>query len=209
MNKNLYKICDESGIQMQHSTPYTPQQNGVAERKNRSLKEMATCMIEERDLSPKLWDEAISCATHIQNRDFHKSIKGMTPYEAWFGQKPNVSNFKIFRTKAWARIPSEKRNALQPQSKECLMVGYGEDTKAYNLFGTSTCKTFVERSVKFEEEPIPDFKLTPGECSSPQPFKDVSDETCYDFSDNYDMNVYEYDSPSRLIWAEKIVQVVG
>ena len=97
---------------MQHSTPYTPQQNGVDERKNRSLKEMETFMIEVRDLNHKIWVEAISCATHIQYRAFHKSMKGMTPYEAWFGEKPNVSNFRIFGTKAWARIPSEKRKAF-------------------------------------------------------------------------------------------------
>ena len=97
---------------MQHSTPYTPQQNGVAERKNRYLKEMATCMIEVREINPKIWAEAISYAAHIQNKSFHKSVKGMTPYEAWFGEKPNVSNFRIFGTKAWARIPSEKRKSL-------------------------------------------------------------------------------------------------
>ena len=55
------------------------------------------------------------------------------------------------------------------------MVAYGEETKGYNLFDTSTLKTFVERSAKFEEEPIPDFELAPGDCSSPQPFEDVSD----------------------------------
>ena len=59
-NKNMQHLCEECGIKMQHSTPYTLQQIGVAERKNRSLKEMAKCMIEERDLSPKLWDEAIN-----------------------------------------------------------------------------------------------------------------------------------------------------
>ena len=123
---------------MQHSTPYTPQENGVGERKNRSLKEMATCMIEVRELNNKLWDESINSTAHIQNRAFHKSVKGMTPYEAWFGGKPNVSNFRIFGTKAWARIPSKKRKALQSQRNECLMVGYGEETKGYNLFDTST-----------------------------------------------------------------------
>ena len=126
MNKNLQPLCEESGIQIQHSTPYTPQQNGVAERKNRSLKEMATCMIEARDISPKLWDKSISCASHIQNRSFHKSIKVMTPYKEWFGQKPNVSNFRIFRTRPWARIPSEKRKSLQPQIKEHILIGYGD-----------------------------------------------------------------------------------
>ena len=72
VSKNLQHLCEECGIQMQHSTPYTPQQNGVAERKNRSLKEMATCMIEARDISPKVWYEAINCEEHIQNRAFHK-----------------------------------------------------------------------------------------------------------------------------------------
>ena len=56
------------------------------------------------------------------------------------------------------------------------MVGYGEETKWFNLFDTSTDKKFVERSVKFKEEPIPDFELAPGDCSSPQPFEDVSDD---------------------------------
>ena len=72
---------------MQHSTPYTPQQNGVVERKNRYPKEMETCMIEVRELNPNLWDKSISCASHIQNTALHKSVKGMTPYEAWFGKK--------------------------------------------------------------------------------------------------------------------------
>ena len=111
---------------MQHSTPYTPQQNCVAEMKNRSLKDMATCMIEERDISYKIWSEAISCDAHIQNRALHKSVKVKTPYEAWFGQKTNVSNFRIFGTRASARIPYEKRKYLQPQIKECIMVAYGE-----------------------------------------------------------------------------------
>ena len=68
--------------------------------------------------------------------------------------------------------------------------------------------TFVERSVKFEEEPIPDFELAPGKCSSPQPFEDVSDDTCYIFSDMSDINmskhdIFVYDSPSRPKCGEK------
>ena len=82
------------------------------------------------------------------------------------------------------------------------MVVYGEYTKGYKLFDTSNSKNFVERSVKFEEDPIPNFELAPMDRSSPQPFEDVSDDTCSIFSDNSDMNVseddiYIYDSPSR------------
>ena len=62
----------------------------------------------------------------------------------------------------------KKRKALQPKIKECIMVGYGEDTKVYKIFDTSTLRTFVEINVQFKEEPIPNFELAPGECSSPQ-----------------------------------------
>ena len=97
---------------MQHSIPYTPQQNGVAERKNRSLKEMATCMMEAKTLPPKYWAEAINCAAYIQNRVPHKQLYGMNPFEAWSGHKPDVTHFRIFGSKAWVRIPTEKRKAL-------------------------------------------------------------------------------------------------
>ena len=59
------QYCKDAGIQMQHSIPYTPQQNFVAKRKNRSLKEMATCMMEAKTLPPNFWVEAIKCASYI------------------------------------------------------------------------------------------------------------------------------------------------
>ena len=77
------------------------------------------------------------------------------------------------------------------------MVGYGEDTKGYKLFDPSTHKTFIERSVQFEEEIIPDFELAPGECSSPQHQDDVSDVSLsgiYD-SEMVEDDVSEHDSP--------------
>ena len=97
---------------MQHSVPYTPQQNGVAERKNMALKEMATCMIEAKDLSSKIWAEATKCAAHFHNRSLHKLVSGKTPYESWFGHKPNISYFRIFGSRAWARIPPKMRKEL-------------------------------------------------------------------------------------------------
>ena len=97
---------------MHHSIPYTPQQNGVVERKNRSLKEMATCMMGAKTLPPKFLAEAINYETYIKNRVPHKHIYGMTPLESWSGHKPDVTHFRIFGSRAWARIPTEKRKAL-------------------------------------------------------------------------------------------------
>ena len=75
---------------MQHSIPYTPQQNGVAERKNISLKEMATCMMEAKNFPPKFWAKDINCVAYIQNEVPHKQLDGMTPFESWSGHKPDV-----------------------------------------------------------------------------------------------------------------------
>ena len=70
---------------MQHSIPYTPQKNGVAKRKNRSLKEMETCMMEDKNFPPKFWVEAINCASYIHNRVPHKQLDGMTPLKHGVG----------------------------------------------------------------------------------------------------------------------------
>ena len=76
------QYCKDLGTQMQHLIPYTPQQNGVAEGKNRSLKEMETSMMEAKTFPPNFWAEAINYASYIQNRVPHKQLDGMTPFEA-------------------------------------------------------------------------------------------------------------------------------
>jgi transposase InsO family protein len=79
VNNNFTNYCTTQGIQMQHIVPYTPQQNGVAERNNRTLKEMANCMIQSKGLSLKYWVEAINYANYIVNRTPTKDLKNITP----------------------------------------------------------------------------------------------------------------------------------
>jgi transposase InsO family protein len=124
VNHEIHNIFHEAKIQLQHTVPYTPQKNGVVERKNRSLKEMASCMLHEESLPQRLWAEALSFAKYIQNRSPHRSIKDKTPYEVWSVLKPEVTHFCIFGSHAWAQIPSKKRKALDPQTTECIFVGY-------------------------------------------------------------------------------------
>ena len=104
-------------------SPTHHSKNGVAERKNRSLKEIETCMMEAKNLPPKYWAEDINYASYIQNRVPHKHLQCMTPFESWSGHNPDVTHFRIFGSKAWARISTEKRKALHPQSQECIFVG--------------------------------------------------------------------------------------
>jgi transposase InsO family protein len=93
VNQAFRDFCSEHGLQHQFSVPYTPQQNGVAERKNRTLREMANCMIQSRSMDSSFWAEAVNCANYIQNRMPHKAVQHMTPEEAWSHVKPDVSSF--------------------------------------------------------------------------------------------------------------------
>jgi transposase InsO family protein len=93
VNRDVQQLCSDTGIQLQHIVPYTLQQNKVVERKKRSLKEMATCMLHARSLPPKLSVEALNYVNHIQNRSPHRFVKDQTPFEAWSGIKPKVTHF--------------------------------------------------------------------------------------------------------------------
>jgi hypothetical protein len=108
-------------------------------------------MLHAKSLPQRLWAEALNCATYIQNRSPHRSVKDKTPYEAWSGLKLEVTHFRIFGSRAWAQIPSEKRKALDPQRTECIFVGYPDGVKGYRLIDISLDQTIIERSVQFEE----------------------------------------------------------
>ena len=110
----------------------------------------------------------------------------MTPFKAWRGHSPDVSHFWMFGSRAWSRLPIEKRKYLQPQRKESIMTIYSEYSKGYNLFDPSYQNTFIDRSVQFQEDPMQEADPEEGECSHIPRNGDVSDVSISEFSD-YDM----------------------
>ena len=121
-----------------------------------------------------------------------------------------MTHFRIFGSKAWARIPTKKRKELQPQSQECLFVGYSEYSKGYKLIKFSTKKSFIERSVQFQEKPLVAVEV--GESSSPPDPLIVSGET-NDFANsvmsNNDDLVVDPNSPTRPKWEAKTIHAAG
>jgi IS30 family transposase len=98
-NARFKEYCHSYGIRHEFSSPITPQQNGVVERKNRVLQEMARVMIHFKNLAQHFWGEAINTAYHIINRVYLRPETSKTPYEIWRGKKPIIKYFRTFGSK--------------------------------------------------------------------------------------------------------------
>jgi transposase InsO family protein len=121
------------GVIHETTAPYTPQQNGVAERKNRVLKEMVNCMLSVSGLSEGFWGEAMLTACYILNRVPNKRNR-VTPYELWHKRKPNLNYLKVWGCRVVVRLPEPKRKALGEKGIDCIFIGYAEHSKAYQFY---------------------------------------------------------------------------
>ena len=92
-NKDFESFCDENGIEHNFSAPRTPQQNGVVERKNRSLEELARTLLNDTNLPKYFWAEVVNTACYIMNRALIRPILKKTPYELYKGIKSNILIF--------------------------------------------------------------------------------------------------------------------
>jgi len=152
MSKAFEAFMREYGIQHQTSTPYTPQQNGVAERANRTLMEMARVMLHAQGLPYDLWAEAVLNVAYIRNRCPTNAVASMTPQQAWSGRRPNIGHMHIFGCIAYALDLSPKCSKLDAKGIKCLLVGYCEGSKANRLLCLETNKIIKSQDVTFVED---------------------------------------------------------
>ncbi|KAK8937447.1 hypothetical protein KSP39_PZI012254 [Platanthera zijinensis] len=145
------EYCRQWGISHQLTAAYSPQQNGVAERKNLTIMDMARSMVKGKGLPKKFWAEAVQVAVYLLNRCPTKSVKFKTPFEAWCGRKPSVKHLRVFGCVAYAHIPDQRRRKLDDRSEKCIFVGYAPASKAYKLYNPETEKPIISRDVVFEE----------------------------------------------------------
>jgi transposase InsO family protein len=148
-SREFATFCKSQGIIMQATTRYTPQQNGVAERKNQTIMNMARTLLKEKYLSNTFWAEAVACSVYLLNRSPTTSLQMKVPQEAWSGTKLNVAHLRTFGCIAYAHIPSELRKKLDDRSEKCIFTGYSETSKAYRLYNPITKKLILSRDVQF------------------------------------------------------------
>ena len=145
------EFLKREGIKHERSVPKTPEQNGVAERLNRTLIETVRAMLSSSRLPHKFWAEALSTAVYLKNRSYTKAVLDMTPHEAWSGSKPNVKHLRVFGCMAYSHIPKDERSKLDSKAKQCILLGYGSTTKGYRLYDIKREQVFHSRDVVFDE----------------------------------------------------------
>lgn len=122
-SKSFQDFCTKNGIKRQLTAAYTPHQNGIAERKNRSIMNMVRCMLSGMKVPLRFWPEATQYPVHILNRCPTLILGDVTPSEKWSKHKPAVDHLKVFGCTAYALIPYEKRTKLEEKSIPCVLFG--------------------------------------------------------------------------------------
>ncbi|RDX70427.1 hypothetical protein CR513_50318, partial [Mucuna pruriens] len=123
-SKEFNEFCEKNEIHRPLTVPRTPQQNGVVERKNRTILNMARCI----------------------------NVKGQTPEEAWSGVKPSVHHFRVFGCVSYAHVPNQGRSKLDDRSVKHVFIGYDANSKGYKLYNPNNGKMIVSRDIEFDEE---------------------------------------------------------
>ncbi len=152
ISKEFKRFLKAHGIEKQTSTPYRPQQNGVAERANRTLVEKARSMLHAQNLKKSLRAEAVVNAAYTRNRCPSRALPSITPEEAWSGRKPCISHMRAFGCIAYAMVPDEKRGKLDAKGTKCLFLGYCEGTKAYRLMCVQSKEIIECKDVEFMQD---------------------------------------------------------
>jgi len=170
MSNILREYFKEKGIDHQTTMAYSPQSNGKAERLNRTLMEKTRAMLSEANLPESLWGEAITTANYLRNRS-PTANKDLTPWELFFGKKPDLSNLRPFGCEAFVHIPKKKRSKLGDTAEKGIMVGYMPNGYRI-LLDDNTVQT--SRDVVFNETDTLTHRSTGKE--EPQPQEDTDDD---------------------------------
>ncbi|CAO2199473.1 unnamed protein product [Urochloa humidicola] len=145
------EYCAEEGVRRHLTAPYTPQQNGVVERRNQTIVGMARSMMKAKKMPVAFWGEAVTTAVFILNRSPTKALKGKTPYEAWHGRKPNVSYLRTFGCIGHVKNTKPGLGKLEDRSTRAVFLDYEDGSKAYRLYDPVRGKVVVSRDVVFDE----------------------------------------------------------
>jgi transposase InsO family protein len=154
MSNAFHKFLSQSGIGRRHSTRNRPQQNGVAERANRTIDEHTTSLLSQANLPASFKADAVAAYIYVRNRCSNAS-GAKTPFERFYGKKPDVSHLRIFGCTSYVHVQRDKRTGIGAHMEKCIFIGYPSDYKAWRLYNPATCKVVIAERAEFDERNFP------------------------------------------------------
>lgn len=155
-DKEFKQFLSMYGTLSQYSCPGTPQQNGIAERKNGHILSVVRTLLNDSQVPPSFWVEATSTAVHLINRLPSPNLAHKSPFELLFLCKPTYSMLHVFGCVCFPHLPPHERNKLSSQAAMCVFVGYSTIHKGYLCYDPGSRKVRISRNVVFLEH-IPYF----------------------------------------------------
>ncbi|PKU84943.1 Retrovirus-related Pol polyprotein from transposon TNT 1-94 [Dendrobium catenatum] len=168
INSQFNYLFKRLGILHQYTCPYTPSQNGTAERKHRHLLETTRSLLIEAKLPQSLWTEALTTAAYLINRLPTKSLHNHSPYHILYHQPAKYNHLKIFGCLCYPWLRPYHTTKLSPLSTPCILTGYASAQKGYKCLDPQTGRTYISRHVIFNENIFPYSQLTMQDSSQTQ-----------------------------------------
>ncbi|KAJ0801008.1 putative RNA-directed DNA polymerase [Helianthus annuus] len=147
------EFCQENGIRRQKTVPYTPQQNGVVDRRNRTVMGMTRAMLKAMEVPDMFWGEAVSHVVYVLNMVLTKAVKDATPFEKWKGKKPNTCYLRVFGCVGFAIKLKGHKSKLEDRSRPLVYLGVEHGTLGFKLYDPRDKRVIIagEGDVKFDE----------------------------------------------------------
>jgi transposase InsO family protein len=174
-SKEFMDYCNNHGIKRQFFVARTPQQNGVVERKNMTVQEMARTMLMDSKLTDIFWTQAVHTTVHIQNRVMLRNNTDKTPYELWKGRPTNVKHFRVFGSKCYIKREDGGMGKFDSRVDKGVLVGYSSTRKAYKCYNLRLNKVVESINVTIDETGRPESKEEENE-SMKQPLEEETED---------------------------------
>jgi hypothetical protein len=189
MSRDFKEFYNEHGIKREYTIPRTPQQNGVAERQNRTVQEMARSMMNEKNIGQTYWVESIHTTVHVLKKSHLRPQSDKKPYELWFGRPASIKHFKVFGSKCYIKNNDENLGKYDDRVDEGIFLGYATNSKGYRCYNKRLHKMVHCIDVKVDEG-IPTREMYSNESSIEDTAKDEDEQV--QESENEDSESDEY-----------------
>ena len=152
VNSELRKVLDEQGCEFRTSAPYTPQQNGLSEKTNRTIVELTRTLMSSKEIPTSLWSETANCVVTLMNIVYTSQNTGITPYEAFYEQKPHLARIQPYGSKCFLLNHDPQRKKWDMKGIEAKLIGYEERMEAYRVWVPTLRKVVSSKDVVFPKE---------------------------------------------------------